>query len=119
MTVSLNKSPRSRPGEVSVTPLRTVVQHRRIDIAAPDDLPDGTVVEVRVVTSPEVMGLTESQWDDSGSGNAHWFEWLGSLQPLVLTELERMQLANDRDHQKRWELEQFSKHADQLKHDWE
>ena len=119
LTVSSIKSPRSRLGEVSVSPLRTVVQHRRIDVAAPDDVPDGTVVEVRVVSSPEVMGLTESQWDDSRSGTAHWFEWLDSLQPLALTESERLQLASDRDQQKRWELEQFSQHADQLKRDWE
>ena len=101
------------------SPLRTVVQHRRIDVAAPDDVPDGTVVEVRVVTSLEAIGLTESQWDDSRSGTAQWFEWLDSLQPLALTESERLQLASDRDQQKRWELEQFSQQADQLKRDWE
>ncbi len=102
-----------------MSPLRTVVQHRRIEVAAPDDVPDGTVVEVRVVTSPDAMGLTESQWDDSRSGTAQWFEWLDSLQPLVLTELERLQQTTDRDQQKRWELERFAKHADQLKRDWE
>lgn len=99
--------------------LRTVVQHRRIEVAAPDDVPDGTVVEVRVVTSPDPMGLTESQWDDSHSGTAQWFEWLDSLQPLVLTELECQQQTTDREQERIWELERFTKHADQLKRDWE
>ena len=71
-----------------MSPLRTVVQHRRIDVAAPDDVPDGTLVEVRVISSPEAVGLTESQWDDSLSGTADWLKWLDSLQPLLLTEDE-------------------------------
>ena len=84
----LCRSPRSHFGEVFVSPLRTVVQHRRIDVAAPDDVPDGTLVEVRVISSPEAVGLTESQWDDSLSGTADWLKWLDSLQPLLLTEDE-------------------------------
>ena len=102
-----------------MSPVRTVVQHRRIDIEAPDEIPDGTVVEVRVVpTGDNTIGLSESQWDDSQSGTATWFQWLDSLQPLVLTESERQQLTIDQDRQRSWELEQFAQHADQLKCDW-
>lgn len=102
-----------------MSPLRTVVQHRRIDIAAPEDIPDGTEVEVRVVSAQHTNGLSETQWDDSASGTAEWLKWLDSLKPLVFTDQEGQQLTEDRDRQRRWELEQCSQHADQLKRDWE
>ncbi len=102
-----------------MSPLRTVVQHRRINVAAPEEIPDGTEVEVRVVAADDSNGLSESQWDDSPTGTSAWMEWLDSLQPLTLTELESQQLAADRDRQRRWELDQFSQHSDQLKRDWE
>lgn len=108
-----------RTTEKTVSPLRTIVQHRRIDIAAPEEIPDGTEVEVRVVTMDDSNGLSESQWDDSPSGTSAWMKWLDSLQPLTLTEQESQQLAADRDRQRRWELDQFAKHAEQLKCDWE
>lgn len=102
-----------------MSPLRTVVQHRRIDVAAPDEIPDGTEVEVRVVPADESNGLTESQWDDSPAGTSAWIKWLNSLQPLTLTEQESQQLVADRDRQRRWELDQFNQHSDQLQRDWE
>ena len=83
--VVVSATPTSCHREGSVSPVRTIVQHRRIEIEAPDDIPDGTVVEVRVVPTIETIGLSESQWDDSRSGTDTWFQWLDSLQPLVLT----------------------------------
>lgn len=102
-----------------MSPLRAVVQHRRIDIAAPEEIPDGTEVEVRVVATDESNGLSESQWDDSPSGHLAWMTWLDTLQPLAFTEQECQQLAVNRDQQRRWELGQFSQHSDQLQRDWE
>ena len=56
--VVVSATPTSCHSEGSVSPARTVVQHRRIDIEAPD----GTVVEVRVVpTNDDMTGLSESK----------------------------------------------------------
>jgi hypothetical protein len=69
-----------------MTTIRTLVQHRRIEVPAPDDLPDGTEVVVEVIPASKKMGLDESEWDDSPEGVAAWLAWLDMLEPISFAE---------------------------------
>jgi hypothetical protein len=102
-----------------MTSIRAIIHNRRIEVPAPDELPDGTEVLVQLVPVSEQVGLEESEWDDSPEGIADWLAWLDSLEPLLFTEQEQAELEADRQARKEWEKLQFSDHADQLARDWE
>jgi hypothetical protein len=102
-----------------MTTIRTTVHDRRIEVPAPDDLPDGTDVVVDVVSASEKLGLDESAWDDSPEGIAQWLAWLDTLQPLILSDQELAEIEADRQARQQWEKQQFVDHADQLARQWE
>jgi hypothetical protein len=63
--------------------IETTVQNRRIDIAAPDDLPDGTKVVVDVTPLPAgKIGIDESEWRDDSNALADWDAWLKTIEPI-------------------------------------
>lgn len=66
-----------------MTSIRSIVHNRKIDVPAPDDLPDGTEVVVEVTPATEKIGLNESEWDDSPEGIAAWIEWLDTIEPIT------------------------------------
>ena len=102
-----------------MTSIRTTVHDRRIEVPAPDDLPDGTDVVVAVVRASEKIGLDESEWDDSPEGIAQWLAWLDTLQPLILSDQELAEIEADRQARRQWEKQQFVDHADRLAREWE
>lgn len=110
---------RGNTGETQMISIRTIVHDRRIDVPAPEELPDGTevVLELRPVT--DKTGLTESEWDDSPDGVDEWLKWLDSLEPFILTDREVAEIEADRQKRKKWEQEQFAEHADRLAKEWE
>ena len=69
-----------------MTGIRTIIHDRRIDVPAPDDLPDGTEVEVRLVSIREKIGLDESQWGDDPEALADWTAWLETIEPIPFSE---------------------------------
>jgi hypothetical protein len=69
-----------------MTSIRAVVHDRRIDVPAPDDLPDGTEVEIRLVPVRETIGLDESQWRDDPEALADWAAWLETIGPIPFAE---------------------------------
>jgi hypothetical protein len=101
-----------------MTSIRTTVHDRRIEVPAPDDLPDGTDVVVEVVPASEKIGLDESEWDDSPEGIAEWLAWLDTLEPLILSDQELAEIEAERQARKQWEKEQFIDHADRLAKEW-
>ena len=75
--------------------IKTTIQNRRIELNAPDELPDGTEVLVDVTAvSPEKVGIDEAEWRDDPGALADWDAWLRTIEPIELTPEE--QAGNDR-----------------------
>jgi hypothetical protein len=61
-----------------------VVHDRRIELRAPDDLPDGTEVLVDLTPlSPGKIGLSEAEWRDDAEALADWAAWLDTIEPVA------------------------------------
>jgi hypothetical protein len=64
--------------------IRAVVHDRRIEVPAPDDLPDGSEVLVEVIPAPgEKIGMDESEWRDDPDAIAEWVSWLETIEPIA------------------------------------
>ena len=78
-----------------MSPIKTTVRNRRIELTAPEELPDGTEVLVEVIpVAREKIGIDESEWRDDPDALADWDAWLGTIEPIELTPEE--QAAHDR-----------------------
>ena len=63
--------------------IEAIVRNRRIDVPAPDELPDGTKVFVDVTPVPtEKIGINESEWRDDPDALADWDAWLKTIEPI-------------------------------------
>ena len=63
--------------------IKATVHDRRIEIAAPSELPDGTDVLVDVVPLPiDKIGIDESEWRDDADALADWAAWLKTIEPI-------------------------------------
>ena len=94
--------------------IKTIIQNRRIELKAPDELPDGTEVLVDVTpVSAEKVGMDESEWRDDASALADWDAWLRTVEPVELTPEE--QTANDRfdDAFRRFNIEAVRKQMEE------
>ena len=63
--------------------IKTTVRNRRIDLPAPNDIPDGTdvLVEVKPIRV-EKIGINESEWRDDSEALADWEAWLKTIEPI-------------------------------------
>ena len=78
-----------------MSPIKTIIRNRRIELNAPEELPDGTEVLVEVTpVAPEKVGIDESEWRDDPDALADWDAWLKTIEPIELTPEE--QAANGR-----------------------
>jgi hypothetical protein len=67
-----------------MTSIRAVVHDRRIELPAPDELPDGTEVLVDLTPLPrDKIGLTEAEWRDDAAALADWAAWLDTIEPVA------------------------------------
>src|SRR5437660_1151192 len=74
---------------------KTTVRNRRIELNAPDEIPDGT--EVLVEVTPVIgdkIGIDESEWRDDDEALADWDAWIKRVEPVELSAEE--QERNDR-----------------------
>jgi hypothetical protein len=69
--------------------IKATVRNRRIELVAPDDLPDGTEVLVDVIPlSAEKIGIGEWEWSDDPAALADWEGWLKTSEPVELSPEE-------------------------------
>jgi hypothetical protein len=69
--------------------MKATIRNRRIELNAPDDLPDGTEVLIGVTPVPAgKIGLDESEWRDDPAALADWEAWIKTLEPLEYTPAE-------------------------------
>jgi hypothetical protein len=67
-----------------MTSIRAVVHDRRIELPAPDDIPDGTEVLVDLRPLPaDKIGLSEAEWRDNAEALADWASWLQTIEPVA------------------------------------
>jgi len=99
--------------------IRTVVQDRKIVVSVPDDLPDGTKVEVTIAPDSEKIGIDESDWNDSPAGIEAWIRQYESLKPLILTDADRAEIDTAMREQEEWEKRHFFEQTDKLRQLWE
>lgn len=94
-----------------MTTLTAIVRNGQLALPTPLDLPDGTVVEVRVPDADDGPMTAEEI--------ARTLAAMDKVEPLEFTEEERAALRADRQAQKRWELDSFNERADKLRGTWE
>jgi hypothetical protein len=64
--------------------IRAIVHDRRIELPAPDGLPDGTEVLVDLTPLPPgKIGLREAEWRDDADALADWAAWLETIEPVA------------------------------------
>lgn len=71
-----------------MTTIRAVVLGRRIDVPAPEGLPDGTEVLVELSPLGTKIGLDESEWSDSPEALADWAAWLDTIETIPFPEAD-------------------------------
>jgi hypothetical protein len=63
--------------------IKTTVRNRRIELDAPNEIPDGTEVLVDVIRiGAEKIGIDESEWRDDPESLADWQAWLKTIEPI-------------------------------------
>jgi hypothetical protein len=70
------------PRKMRMNIIRAFVRDRRITIAAPSELPDGTNVIVKVGPVDEKIGCDESEWRDDPEAIEDWSNWLKTILPV-------------------------------------
>lgn len=93
--------------------IRTVIRNRRVEAPAPDELPDGTEVELTINAKPklpfDIEFMTEEEQGDDPDGIQRWLDKLHSLPP-VPEELKRECEPTGWDHEmKEFNLEAMRK----------
>jgi hypothetical protein len=90
--------------------IKATVRNRRIELNAPDDLPDGTEVLVDVVPlAPGKIGIDESEWRDDAAALADWDAWLKAIEPIQLTPDEQATNARFEEEFRRFNIEAVRK----------
>lgn len=73
---------------MSVIVARGVIQHGRVEVEEPINLPDGTQVSLAISESVESEITSDEVWDHTLCGVADWLRWYDALEPLVMTARE-------------------------------
>lgn len=98
-----------RVGQMSS--IQAVVRNRRIEVPAPEDLPDGTRV---VITSLGKSDEIDEEWERSPEGIQTWMDWLDNLEPFMSPE-EQVAFEQALKEQKQWELAHADERAEKLR----
>jgi hypothetical protein len=70
--------------------IKTTVRNRRIELEAPDDVPDGSEVLVELTAvAPQRIGIDESEWRDDPAALADWEAWIKAIEPIEMTAEEQ------------------------------
>jgi hypothetical protein len=94
----------------TMTRITTIVQNGRIEVKAPDELPDGSQVVVEV--SPlraSTMGITEAEWRDDPEALADWDAWIKSLTQIDARDAASPEGAGFEEEFRRFNIEAVRK----------
>jgi hypothetical protein len=86
--------------------IKSVVRNRRIELEAPDELPEGTEVLVELIPlASQQIGIDESEWRDSPTSLTDWEEWIRTIEPLEFTPQEAERMADYEEQMRRYNIE--------------
>jgi hypothetical protein len=90
--------------------VKATIRNRRIELNAPEELPDGTELLVELTPiSAEKIGIDESEWRDDPAALADWEAWIRTIEPLELTPEEEAKAARFDEEMKRFNVEAVRK----------
>lgn len=90
--------------------VKATVQGGRIEVMAPDELPDGTEVLVEVTPLARgKIGIRESEWRDDPEALADWDWWVQRIEPIELTPEEQAEHERFEEEFRRSNLEAVRK----------
>ena len=96
-------------GRCLVNAIKATWTHGQIVLSQPVDWPEGSELLVEPVATSEIIGLDESQWQDSPEALADWESWIRTIEPPEYTDEERSELARYREEFRRYNLEAVRK----------
>ena len=99
--------------------IRTTIVDGYVHAPAPDDLPNGTEVEVRILPLTSESKPGDGDWDNSQAGIEAWIKRYDALEPFDLTEADRAKISTTLQEKKDWEKVCFSEDADKQRGLWE
>src|SRR5438128_3317175 len=96
--------------------IKAVVRNGHIEIDGPLDLPDGT--QLLIVPTSAVDDDAQENSDNSPEEISAWLKWYDSLQPLILTQEERLAWDEDQSARRAWEQAHADERAEKLRRLW-
>lgn len=99
--------------------IRTTIVDGYVHVPVPDDLPNGTEVEVRILPLISDAKPGDGVWDDSPEGIEAWMKQYDAIEPLILTESDRAVMTAALQEKKDWEKSRFSAQAEEHRKLWE
>lgn len=93
-----------------MTKIKTTIRNGRIELRAPDELPEGTevLVEVTPITRKKI-GIDESEWRDDPEALADWDAWLKTLEPIEFSSEEQIERDSFDEEFRRFNVEAVRK----------
>ena len=89
-----------------MTLVKSFVKNGRIELEAPPDWPEGCeVIVAPVPSSPDKIGLDESEWRDDPAALADWDAWIKTIEPLEFTPEEEVAFARFHEEMRRHNIE--------------
>ncbi len=90
--------------------VKATIRNRRIELSAPEELPDGTelLVEITPISSAKI-GIDESEWRDDPAALAEWEAWIQTIEPPELTPEEEANSARFNEEMRRFNIEAVRK----------
>ena len=66
--------------------IETTVYGRKVNVTVPDDIPDGTRVELRFIPITDRIGIDEADWRNDADAMKDWNSWLATIEPIDFAE---------------------------------
>jgi hypothetical protein len=102
-----------------MTTLTAIVRNGRLELPTPIDLPDGTEVQLCLLSPGEISSGSEEDRPMSPDEIARTLAAMEKVEPLDLTDDERAAGEAERQTRKEWEKAHFAEHAEKLGRMWE
>ena len=94
--------------------MSAIVRNRRIELTAPDEMPDGTEVRVEVIeVNGDKIGMTEAEWRDDPEAIAERSAWLKTIESPELTPEEQAAFARFDEEFRRFNIEAVRKQMEE------
>lgn len=102
-----------------MTALKAIVKNGKIELAAPDDWPEGTEVRIEPIPAPGSVGIRDEEWPDSPEGIARQLALMDRIEPSEITTEEAADWEAARKARKDYEKVRFDERAEALRKGWE